>query len=202
MAKEQNPIQKAIKLFSRLPGIGPKSAARIVFALLKTPEHYIKEFAETLTALKTEIKECSICSNLSSADPCEICTDPKRNRELLCVVEGVSDLIAIERTGEYRGLYHILGGVISPIDDITPDKLNISKLIKRLKQPDCKVKEVIIATNATVEGETTAIYLREQLQGFELKISRIASGIPMGGDIEYIDRATLSYAIQQRRTID
>ncbi len=197
----QNPIQHLIKLLSRLPGIGQKSAARIVFALLQSSKNYTDELISAINALKTEIKPCSQCFNLSVQDPCEICSNPTRNRQLLCVVEQVPDLIAIEKTGEYAGLYFVLGGVISPIDGVTPDKLNIPHLIRRLSSPENTVKEVIIATNATLEGETTALYIREQLQHLPIKLSRLASGIPMGGDLEYIDKATLSYAIQQRRRL-
>jgi recombination protein RecR len=196
-----DPIQQLIRLFARLPGIGEKSATRMVFALLRDERDYAEQLSVAIRDLVTRIRQCSICCNLTESDPCSICSDPKRDRELICVVEQVPDLLAIERTREYRGVYHVLHGALAPINGITPANLRIQELLQRLPDKYGYIREIILATNPSIEGESTALYLLKILAPLGVPVSRIASGIPMGGDLEYIDRATLSHAIQQRRAM-
>ncbi len=192
-----DPIKKVVNLMARLPGIGEKSATRITFALLAKEKEYAYQLSESIQHLVERITLCSTCYNLTEKNPCSICSNPKRDHSIICVVENVPDLLAIERTSEFQGVYHVLHGVLAPIDGITPDKLKIAELIHRIEsQP---IKEVIIATNPTIEGDSTALYLHKKLQSYPIKITRIASGIPMGGDLEYIDKATLSRALLGRR---
>jgi len=189
-------IRALIEEFSKLPGIGPKSAQRLAMHLLHSPENRVKDLGEAVIGLKTNVTFCETCWNIAEQNPCKVCTDESRNKCMICVVEEVLDANAIEKTGQYNGLYHVLHGVLSPIDGIGPDQLKIEALIKRLK--DGNISEVILATNPSLEGETTALYIQRQLSPFELKITRIARGLPIGGDLEYADEVTLSKALNGR----
>jgi len=188
-------MEKAIAELSKLPGIGRKSAQRLVFFLLKSPKHNIQDLADALLALKEKIRFCTICFNITEEDPCDICCSERRDRSLLCVVEEANDVLALEKTGEYRGLYHVLGGALSPLEGIGPEDLHIKQLLPRLNG---STKEVIIATNPNTEGEATAIYLERIIKPLEIKVSRIARGLPVGGDLEYADEITLTRALEGR----
>lgn len=180
---------------SKLPGIGRKSARRIAFYLLKTDDCYNKQLASQIASLKDKIQECRICGTYCEGEICPICDNPQRDRSQICVVEHASDSASIENTGEFHGLYHVLHGTISPLDGIGPQDLSINSLLNRC---DGSVKEVIIATNATVEGDTTALYLISLLKEKNIKVSRLASGLPVGGDLEYIDKITISRSFRGR----
>ena len=181
---------------SRLPGIGRKSAQRLVFYLLKIPEEQVAELAQSLIELKQKVRYCSVCFNLTEEDPCPICRDASRDRSTICVVEQPNDVLALEKTGQYRGLYHVLGGSLSPLDGIGPENLRVRELIQRLQGGE--VREVIVATNANAEGEATAIYLAQLIKPLGIKLSRIARGIPVGSDLEYADEITLAKALEGR----
>jgi recombination protein RecR len=183
---------------AKLPGIGRKTATRLTYFLLKQPPETVKRLATAIKAVSTLVKSCSICGNLSEADPCPICVDPRRDQELVCVVEEASDIGAIERTGEYRGLYHVLGGHLSPLDGVGPDDLRITGLQTRVANGS-QVREVILATNPSMEGEVTATYVRGVLQDTGVQVSRIALGLPVGGDLEYADGVTVAQALAARR---
>ena len=191
-------IEKAIHHLSKLPGIGRKSAQRAVFFLLKSSQEDVQNLAQSLIDLVLNVKKCSICFNLAEIDPCAICTSEKRERNTICVVEEANDIIAFERIGEFRGLYHVLGGVLSPLDGIGPDDLHIRELLIRLTDD---VEEVIIATNPSTEGEATALYLAKLIKPMGIKTSRIARGIPVGVDLEYADEITLTRALEGRSTL-
>jgi len=197
MAKLPKSISSAIEELSRLPGIGPKSAARIVFYLLSKSSADVKELGKAIETLKEKLKICSRCFNWAEDDPCEICVAPDRDQSILCVVEEPLDVIALERAG-FQGVYHVLGGVISPINGIGPDDLRISELIERIRKNSAKIKEVILATNPSLEGEATAVYISERIKPFEGKITRLARGLPVGGDLEYADELTLSRSLEGR----
>ena len=192
-------VQELIDEFGRLPGIGPKSAQRITFHILQTPSFDVARLAELLTDIRSRVRFCEICGNVSEQERCAICRDPRRNPALICVVEDAKDVSAIERTREFRGLYHVLGGAISPIAGVGPDDLRIAQLMTRLA--DGTVQEVIIATNPNLEGEATASYLSRLLTTMEITVSRLASGLPVGGDLEYADEVTLGRAFEGRRTL-
>lgn len=189
-------VQNLIDEFGRLPGIGPKSAQRLTFYLLRGSQERVKSLGEAVLGLKENIQICSTCSNLAESDPCVICSDPHRDSSLIMVVEEPLDIIAFEKTGKYQGLYHVLHGVISPIEGIGPDELYIKQLLSRLH--DGRVKEIIIATNINVEGEATAMYLSKLIEPLNVKVTRIAHGLPVGSDIEYADEITLSKAFENR----
>ena len=189
-----------IEELGRLPGIGPKSAQRIAFHLLQAPEDEVRQLAETLLILKQRVRFCVICGHVTDEDECRICRDPRRDPAVLCVVEEPKDVIAIERTGEYRGRYHVLGGAISPIDGSGPDDLRIRELLQRLA--DGSVQEVILATDPNLEGEATATYLARTLSPMGLTVTRLASGLPVGGDLEYADEVTLGRAFAGRRRLE
>lgn len=192
-----NAIDELTESFSRLPGIGKKSAGRLVNYILKADSVYVKRFASQLNSLQEKIKPCSICGTWTEDDPCPICKDILRDQSIICIVEQPQDVQTIESAREYQGLFHVLGGVISPLDGIGPDQLNISSLLKRLQNKT--VKEIIIATNPTVEGDTTALYLQRLLStAFDIKITRLASGLPVGGDLEYADKLTLARSFRGR----
>ncbi len=201
--KIARPLQKLIESFERLPGIGPKSAQRLAFYLLHVPQIELENFATALTDLKKNTIVCSICKNVSEEDPCPICTDISRDSSTVLVVENPIDVLAFERTGKYKGIYHVLHGVINPLDNIGPDEIFIDNLIVRVGTPDSKIKEVILATNPTMEGEATAMYITKQLKQKQesLNISRLGMGIPTGADLEYADEVTLTQAIEGRRTL-
>ena len=192
-------IEKLIESFEKLPSIGHKTAVRLAFHMLDMNDEEIKEFTKSITDAKQKLKYCSTCFNISDTDPCPICSDTKRDSSTICVVEDVRDIMAMERTNEYRGVYHVLHGTISPMNGIGPDEIRIKELINRLR--DDKVKEVIIATNPRVEGEATAVYLTKLIKAFNVKVTRIAHGIPVGGDLEYTDEITLMKAMEGRREI-
>lgn len=203
MASLPRAISDLVGVFERLPGIGPKSATRLAFYLLNTPTSFVEEIATDLSRLKKEIKICDNCFGVSDSDTCGICSDDKRKTNLICVVERAIDVIALENVGNYGGVYHVLNGVINPLNHVGPEDLKIAELISRLSKIEGPV-EVILATNLTMEGEATALYLRKKIEGLgksELKISRIGSGLPIGSDMEYVDMATLSRAMEGRTQI-
>ncbi|MEG1141322.1 MAG: recombination mediator RecR [Clostridia bacterium] len=192
-----NVINKLINQFEKLPGIGHKTAVRLSFYILEQPMNIVKEMADIFIEAKSKIKFCSVCFNITENDPCDICTNTKRDRSIICVVESVKDVVAMEKTHEYKGLYHVLHGSISPMNNITANDIKIKELLERLK--DDEVQEIILATNPTIEGETTAIYISRLIKPLNIKITRIAHGIPVGGDIEYTDEITLIKAMEGRR---
>jgi recombination protein RecR len=192
-------VQDLIDEFGRLPGIGPKSAQRITFHILQTPNFDVSRLAELLAGVRDKVRFCDVCGNVSEQERCSICRDPRRNQTIICVVEDAKDVSVIERTREFRGLYHVLGGAISPIAGIGPDDLRIAQLMQRLA--DGTVQEVIIATNPNLEGEATATYLSRLLHTLEIAVTRLASGLPVGGDLEYADEVTLGRAFEGRRSI-
>ena len=190
-------VQELIDELSRLPGVGPKSAQRIAFYLLQSDDDQAKKLAEVLLEVKERVRFCEICGNVSEEDRCNICRDARRNQTMICVVEESKDVQAIERTREYRGLYHVLGGAISPIEGIGPDQLRIKELLGRLSNAD--IVEVIIATDPNMEGEATATYIARMLSPLGITVTRLASGLPVGGDLEYADEVTLGRAFAGRR---
>jgi recombination protein RecR len=192
-------VQDLIDELGRLPGIGPKSAQRIAFHILQTENFDVSHLAEILTTVRDKVKFCTICGNISEQETCTICRDPRRDPALICVVEEAKDVVAIERTREFRGLYHVLGGAISPIDGVGPDQLRIRELMQRLA--DATVTEVILATDPNLEGEATATYLSRLLSTLEIRVTRLASGLPVGGDLEYADEVTLGRAFEGRRVV-
>jgi len=193
-------VQELIDELSRLPGVGPKSAQRIAFHLLQTEDDQAKKLAEVLLEVKERVRFCDTCGNVAEDAECNICKDPRRLRNAICVVEESKDVQAIERTREFRGLYHVLGGAISPIEGVGPDNLRIKELMTRLSNPE--IQEVIIATDPNLEGEATATYLSRMLVPLGITISRLASGLPVGGDLEYADEVTLGRAFEGRRTVN
>ena len=192
-------IEKLIESFEKLPSIGHKTAIRLAYHMLDMSDDEIKEFTSSITDAKQKLKYCSVCFNISDTDPCPICSDTKRDQSTICVVEDVRDIMAMERTHEYKGVYHVLHGTISPLNGIGPDEIKIKELLNRIR--DNEIKEVIIATNPRVEGEATSIYLSKLLKAFNIKVTRIAHGIPVGGDLEYTDEITLMKAMEGRREI-
>ena len=199
MAYHPEPVARLIEALQRLPGIGPKTAQHLTFFLLKRPAEEVTALAESLTQLKALIVHCRVCFNVTQEDPCRICRDPQRDLRALCVVEEPNDLLAIERTGEFRGRYHVLLGALSPLDGIGPEDLKVRELLSRLERDP--VEEIILATNPSVEGEATALYLGKLLKPFAARITRIARGLPVGGDLEYADEVTLSKALEGRRDL-
>lgn len=195
----QDPIQRLIDAFRRLPGIGPKSAQRVVFHLLRQPEDQSRELADAVLALKTSIHLCSVCNHVTDREPCRLCADSGRDQRIVCVVEEPFNVLSIEKSGSYRGLYHVLHGSISPINGIGPEELKIKSLLTRLR--DGRIEEIIIATNPTAEGEATALYLSRLLKPLGVKVSRIGMGIPMGSDLEYADGLTISRALAGRSSL-
>ena len=191
-------VQDLIDELGRLPGVGPKGAQRIAFHLLQAEEPDVRRLAEVLIEVKARVKFCSICFNVSEDDLCRICRDPRRDQTVLCVVEEYKDVVAIERTREFKGRYHVLGGAISPIDGIGPDQLRVRELMMRLS--DGTVTELILATDPNLEGEATATYLTRMLKDLDLSVTRLASGLPVGGDLEYADEVTLGRALAGRRS--
>jgi len=193
------PIGRLVAELSKLPGVGEKTAARLAFHILRAPAEHAAALASAITDLRAKMRLCSRCWDFTEDDPCALCRDPRREAGLLCVVAHPQDVLAIERTGGYRGLYHVLHGVLSPLDGIGPEDLRIAELVQRCGGGE--LREVIVATNPSVEGETTAIYLAKLLRPLGLKLSRIATGVPMGGELEYADRLTLARAIDGRREL-
>jgi len=197
MAYYPEPVARLIDALQRLPGVGPKTAQRLTFFLLKRPAEEVGELADSLVQLKARILHCTACFNVTEEDPCRICRDPARDARALCIVEEPNDLLALERTGEFRGRYHVLLGALSPLDGIGPEDIKVRELLARLDQGG--VEEVILATNPSVEGEATAIYLAKLLRPLGVRVTRIARGLPVGGDLEYADEVTLSKALEGRR---
>lgn len=193
-------IQDLIDELGRLPGVGPKSAQRIAFHLIESESEVANRLAEVLVEAKEKVRFCELCGNISQEQRCSICSDPKRDLGLICVVEESKDIAAIERTREFRGLYHVLGGAISPIAGIGPDQLRIKDLMKRLADPG--IREVILATNPNLEGEATATYLSRMLGSMQINVTKLASGLPVGGDLEYADDMTLGRAFEGRRRVN
>jgi len=193
------PVARLIDALQRLPGIGPRTAQRLTFFLLKRPVEEVRELADSLLGVKSNIVHCSRCFNVTDIDPCRICADPARDSRLLCIVEEPNDLLAMERTGEFHGRYHVLLGALSPLDGIGPEDLKLRELFQRLDREPAE--EIILATNPNVEGEATAIYLAKLLKPFGARLTRIARGLPVGGDLEYADQVTLSKALEGRREI-
>jgi len=193
-------VQDLIDELGRLPGIGPKGAQRIAFHLLRADSDDVLRLAKALVEVKEKIRFCSVCANVAEADQCRICLDPRRDQTCICVVEEPKDVVAVERTREFRGRYHVLNGAISPIDGVGPDDLRIKELLARLA--DSEVTEVIIATDPNLEGEATATYLARLLRPLNLRVTRLASGLPVGGDLEYADEVTLGRAFEGRRVLD
>ncbi|CAG7652884.1 recombination mediator RecR [Paenibacillus allorhizosphaerae] len=193
------PLAKLIDSFSRLPGIGPKTAGRLAFHVLRMKEDDVIDFAKALVNVKRNLHYCSVCCNITDTDPCRICQDKSRDASIICVVQEPKDLVAMERTREFNGYYHVLHGAISPMEGIGPDEIRIADLLKRLS--DEKVEELILATNPNIEGEATAMYLSRLVRSFGLKVTRIAHGLPVGGDLEYADEVTLTKALEGRREL-
>jgi recombination protein RecR len=205
-----DPIARLTVLFARLPGVGEKTAQRLAFHVLKSPPEYARDLAEALLALRTEVRLCSQCCNLTAQDPCTLCLDPQRDSRMICVVESVPHLLAVERTREFRGRYHVLHGLLSPLDGIGPDQLKIKELLARVQEaerdsfaaePGGRSIEVIVATDPTVEGEATALYLTRLLKPLGVRVSRIAQGVPTGSNLEYADQITLARALSGRREL-
>ncbi len=196
------PIQRLIAALERLPGIGPKTASRLAFFLLRADESVSAELAEALRDLKHKIGTCSVCFNITEAgrEVCDVCADPERDGSMICVLEDALDVLAVERVGAYRGKYHVLGGVLNPIEGIGPEQLKIRPLIERVKGGG--VREVILATNPSLEGDATALYLQQQLRGLGVQVTRLARGLPTGGDLEYADPHTLLRALQGRQQVE
>ncbi|MBI4059361.1 recombination protein RecR [Candidatus Microgenomates bacterium] len=194
-------IERLIESFEKLPGIGPKTAQRLTFYLLHVPEEELAVFATNLISLKKETVLCSVCKNVAETDPCSICIDPGRDKNMIMVVEQPLDTLAIEKSGKYKGVYHVLHGAINPLENIGPEEIFVNELLKRVKNMDTESLEIILATNPTMEGEATAMYISKQLksQNANLKVTRLGVGIPTGADIEYADETTINQAIEGRR---
>ncbi len=193
------PIAKLIESFSRLPGIGSKTASRLAFHVLRMKEDDVVNFAKALVSVKRNLIYCSVCCNITDTDPCRICSDRQRDVSVICVVQDAKDLVAMERMKEFHGLYHVLQGAISPMEGIGPQDIRIAELLRRLSSDE--VQELILATNPNIEGEATAMYISRLVKPFQLKVTRIAHGLPVGGDLEYADEVTLSRALEGRREI-
>ena len=194
------PLARLINELQKLPTIGPKTAQRLAFYMLKMPDGEIAKLAQAISEMKTRLSHCTICGNITDKDPCRICTDPTRDHKIICVVEEADDLLAIERTKRYKWVYHVLMGVISPLDGVGPDDLRINSLSERIN--NMSTKEVVLATNHTTQGQATALYLARLLKRPEIIITRIQSGIPVGGDLEYIDEVTLTRALEARQKME
>ncbi|MBL4632935.1 MAG: recombination protein RecR [Kofleriaceae bacterium] len=196
-----NPIDRLVQCLSRLPGIGEKTATRLAFHLVRASDEEARDLASALIEVTEEIRLCSVCANLTQADPCHTCSDVRRDSGLICVVSSPSDVVAIDKSGDFRGTFHVLHGLLSPLDGIGPNDLRIAELVRRLQfdsDGESLVQEVIIATNASVEGEATAMYMARMIKPLGVKVTRIASGIPVGGELEYTDRATIARAMSGR----
>ncbi|MCC3862060.1 recombination mediator RecR [Pseudemcibacter aquimaris] len=196
-SSNNNELDHLISLLGKVPGLGPRSARRAALQLIKKKDSLMKPLSSALADVAENVHPCSTCGNLDVENPCHICESTKRDRSTICVIEDVSDLWALDRAGSYRGLYHVIGGTLSALDGVGPDDLNINTLIERAADPD--LKEVIIATNATVDGQTTAHYITEQLKSFDIEVTRLAHGVPIGGELDYLDDGTLTTALNSRR---
>lgn len=200
MAKEIGPIEDLIKRLNRLPGIGSKTAQRLAYYIIGLEEREVRDLAETLVSAKNNTVECSICMNYADSDPCEICSNKSRDDSIICVVESPKDVDAMERSLSFRGKYHVLHGVISPLKGKTPEDVTIKELINRIEEGE--IKEVIVATNPTVDGDATARYIKNILEDYDIIVSRIGYGLPVGGDLEYYDEITIQTAMENRRRLD
>jgi recombination protein RecR len=194
-----DPIRVLVQQLAKLPGIGEKTATRLAFHIVRSPEAYARELADAIRNVRAQVRLCSQCCGLTTDDPCALCADTRRERDKVCVVAHPPEQLAIERAGSYRGLYHVLHGVLAPLDGIGPDDIRIAELLRRLQAGE--VREVILALASSVEGEATALYLAKVLRPMGLKLTRIASGVPIGGELEYTDAATISRALEQRREV-
>lgn len=192
-------IKTTIDCFKKLPGIGEKTAERLALSLLNQPDEMLNSFSDSIKNIKTKTKRCSICNSFSENDVCDICSDEDRTKNIICVVESPKNVILLERVGTYTGVYHVLNGLISPLDGISPEDINIDRLLDRIEKDN--IKEVIIALKPTIEGETTSLYISKKLEAKQVKVSKIAHGIPLGADIDYIDPLTLEIALENRTTI-
>ncbi|MCL2548334.1 MAG: recombination mediator RecR [Symbiobacteriaceae bacterium] len=203
MAQWGESLNKLVNQLARLPGIGPKTAQRLAFHLISQDVGRVQALVQAILEAKEKMGFCSICFHLSEKDPCEICDDPKRDKSVICVVSDPKDVLAMEKTREYRGLYHVLQGAIIPSEGIGPDRLRVKELIRRLEDPSAgkMIEEVILATNPNIEGETTAMYLARMIKPLNIKVTRIAHGLPVGGDLEYADEVTLMRSLEGRREI-
>lgn len=199
MMRYAKPLNKLISELGKLPGIGGKSAMRLAFHILSMPDSEAEEIAKAIVDAKHNMKYCSVCGNMTDQDPCSICSDEKRDKDVICVVESPRDVLAMERIREYNGLYHVLNGYISPMEGIGPEDINLTSLMRRLASND--VKEIILATNPNIEGEATAMYIAKLVKPTGIKVSRIAHGIPVGGDLEYADEITLLKAMEGRNVL-
>lgn len=201
--KIARPIQALIESFSKLPGVGPKSAQRLTYYLLHVPQIQLDEFADSISHLKKDTVLCSVCKNISETDPCPVCSDVSRDKSTVLVVEQPLDILAFEKTGKYKGVYHVLHGAINPLENIGPDEIYIDDLLKRVLSTKPQVSEIIIATNPTMEGEATAMYIKKQftINNSQLTITRLGMGIPTGADLEYADETTLTQALEGRREL-
>jgi recombination protein RecR len=197
MGSFPNSVQRLIDRFARFPGIGKKTAQRMAFQVMKSDETVAAELAESIMNVKTKIHFCTICGGITEDDPCNICTDPKRSQDMICVVEDPQDIFIFERASSYKGVYHVLGGILSPLDGIGPDDINLNKLIDRVKDKT----EIILATNPSIEGDTTALYINKLFSEKDVRITRLARGIPVGSAIEYTDEATLTRALEGRTSL-
>ncbi len=192
-------IDRLIQLLAKLPGLGPRSSRRIALHLLKRREALLAPLVAALSNAAERVRPCAQCGNLDTSDPCAMCADPRRDASLICVVEEVADLWALERSGAFRGRYHVLGGTLSALDGVGPEDLNIPRLVERAREPD--VREVIVATSATVDGQTTAHYITDRLEGAGVAVTRLAQGVPVGGELEYLDDGTIAAALKARREV-
>lgn len=192
-------IERLTEELSRLPGIGSKTALRLVHHLMKGSKEDPRRLARALVDLADKVRACEVCGNFSEQELCEVCSSPRRDRSVLCVVEEAFEVGAIERTGQYRGLFHVLGGRLSPLDGIGPDELNVAKLLERIDESDGEIREVIVATNSSVEGEATSVFLEQEIRPLGPRVTRLARGIPVGSDLEYVDGTTIAEALAGRR---
>ena len=199
MQSYPEPLARLMNELRKLPGVGPKTSQRFAFYMLKMPEEDTKALAQAIYDIKSSLIYCEVCGNITQEDPCRICTDPNRDHSVICVVEEPDDLLALDRTKQYNGVYHVLMGVLSPLEGINPQDLRIKELFERVNSED--ISEIILATNHTTEGQTTALYIAKQLERLDIKLTRIAYGIPVGGDLEYTDEVTLGKALEGRREI-
>jgi recombination protein RecR len=201
MNQHPRAIKNLIDTLSRLPDLGPKTAERLVFHLLKQDQRMLDDLARTITRLKEEATVCKRCFTIATVNPCPICADTHRDQQTICVVAEPQDILVIEKTDDYHGVYHVLGGILNPVEGVTPDHLKIKELLKRIKSQKPTIKEVIIATNPDLEGESTAMYLARQLKTLKVKVTRLAKGLPMGADLEYADEITVSSALKGRQVM-
>ena len=192
-------IDEATREFGRLPGVGPRTATRLVYHLLRSPPEQSKQLARCIVSLVDRVRACGVCGNFSESERCAVCADASRDRSVICVIESAFDVRSIERAGQFRGMFHVLGGSLSPLDGVGPEQLRVASLLTRIRKSNGEIREVILATNPTIEGEATAVYLEEEIRPLGPRVTRLARGIPVGSDLEYIDGSTLAEAFSGRR---